>query len=226
MSLEPPEAHVLPPASGLLPAARNVLWRHAARARALVVLFPGMAYGADAPLLRFSRLAALEMGCDVLEVEYAFQAARAPYRAESEDSVVGEVCDTLGRASAAGYGRRMFVSKSLGTRLAPAVAKAAGLRVDDQVFLTPIPSSVPVIEGSGALVVTGSADPLLAPVWRARLAADAGLRLRIIDRADHALEVPGDVRASLAALHAVTLDVLGALEAFAGSADGGGRHRR
>jgi len=187
-------------------AARNVLWRHAPQAAVLVVLFPGMAYPIDAPLLRFARLSALAQGQDVLELEYAFQAVRAPLGEGAEEALVAEVREVVERARPATYRRLLFVSKSLGTRIAPAVAQAAGLRVD-HVLLTPVPSTIPTIEGSGAWVVAGDADPVLPRPWLDRLAQDGTLRLKVIRGGDHALEIPGDVARSLDALATTTTRV-------------------
>lgn len=56
----------------------------------LAVILPGIGYTADRPLLDYSKKLALELGYDVLQIEYGFQAARKILDRENEFKYVKE----------------------------------------------------------------------------------------------------------------------------------------
>ncbi len=165
-----------------------------------VILLPGAGYAVTAPLLWFAREAALAGGWNVLAVSDAFNNTDDPLRWVEE------------RAEAAirhvdGTSRPLLIAKSLTSLAAPLAA-----RLDlPAVWLTPLINAAGtsvsqlVLDGLAAasapcLLVGGTADP----TWDAVIARSVPVAevLEISD-ADHLLQIPGDVAASLAALHRV-----------------------
>jgi hypothetical protein len=188
--------------------------------RGLAVVFPGWRYTASMPLLARAAEVMLELGFDVLRVEYDYPARGATLEtAAGEQAVLAGVrgdAEAVMRAveSLGDYRALVLVGKSLGTH---ALAHLVSLGADAAlVWLTPplagLDASIAETQ-QRSLVVIGTADPhyddaLMAPL-RARH------RVLEIEDADHALEIAGD-EAKTSAAHATWL---GALRAFVTGAD-------
>ena len=81
------------------------------------------------------------------------------------------------------------------------------------IWLTPLFGAADVRElaaqsGLRSLIVAGDADPYHDADGFEHVARALGASTLIVERADHALEVPGDVGASIDALSALTAAVL------------------
>ena len=192
--------------------------------RGLAVVFPGWRYTASMPLLAGAAEVMLELGFDVLRVEYDYPARGATLETPAgEQAVMAAVrgdAEAVMRAveSLGDYRALVCVGKSLGTHaLAHLVSRAP---LEALVWLTP------PLAGLGAsiaetqqrsLVVIGTADPhcddaLMAPL-RAR---EVTHRVLELEGANHALEIPGD-EAKTSAVQATWLEALRAFVAGAGA---------
>src|SRR5690606_36517978 len=98
----------------------NLLWRHERRAEHLAVLFPGWSYTCQAPLLYYTRALLLELGADVLLVEYGYEALQGFRQLSSEEqdaAFFAEAGGALAAAADAGdYRQVTLVGKSIGTQ--------------------------------------------------------------------------------------------------------------
>ena len=170
-----------------------------------VVFFPGMGYGADRPLFYYARKQAQQTGSEVVCVDYpSFSpdpSVPAPLQAQA--ALPGCVNDALAQLAGRCLGRCVFVSKSLGTLVAGEVARRLALR-PVQIYLTPLPRTYDAyMRGRSCWAVYGDADPLMTPDCAARMEQDPAVRLTKIPGANHSLEVPGDIVASVDALRQV-----------------------
>lgn len=162
--------------------------------RNLAVLFPGIGYTMDRPLLHFSRRLAAGRGYEIKPIFYTgfpsnvrgdrgkmlrcYEIARA----QAEEALSG--------VDLAAYDDILFVSKSVGTAVAAALAaeSPAGDRIR-QILYTPLEDtfSVPIRD---AVVFTGGNDPwaggAASPI--PALCAQRGLPCHRIPGADHSLE--------------------------------------
>jgi len=107
-----------------------------------------------------------------------------------------------------------FIAKSLGTIVLAALPTGVPLPGDVRaVWLTPIfgreSVRVGAIEkGWRSLLVAGEADDLHEPEYHEEVANRLGAASVVLARADHLLEVPGDVTATLAGFRVLTQSVL------------------
>ncbi len=166
------------------------------------IVLPGAMYLPDAPLLWFSREAALEAGYNVLAVWDTFDRSGDPltWVEERLQAALDHVPDEA----------PMLIAKSL-TTMASQLAARRGLRA---VWITPLvaaehPAAEMVMAGlmaasAPSLLIGGGADSS----WDATVAGAVprGRVLEIAD-ADHVLQVPGDVGRSLDALRTVSVSV-------------------
>lgn len=174
-----------------------------------VLILPGRGYTADHPLLFEPTFLARDLGWRVHALEWSptgDDLDRAPQYVE-------EAADRL-LADAAEAPHTVVVGKSLGT-LGAGWANRHGF---PGVWLTPLFDELGphvdalTVDGPPALVVGGTADPM----WDATVAARTRARIVEIAGADHALRVPGDWRASVAALTTTLESIEGLLHRVAG----------
>ena len=92
------------------------------------------------------------------------------------------------------YDEVVFVSKSLGTAVAPWVEEALEIKAR-HILLTPIRETLPYIRNDKHIVAVaaGDADPALDAETLKAHCAQAGIRLLQFRGADHRMEVMGDV---------------------------------
>ena len=167
----------------------------------LAVLFPGIGYHCDKPLLYYSAKLARAAGYTVLPVAYS----GFPDKARGDGEKL-RACFDIARAQAGEIlaGVRwgdwrdiLFIGKSIGTVTASAYALDKGLRVRS-VLLTPLEETFSFLRGE-AVAFHGTADP-----WARTEAIAAACRTRRIplyltEGANHSLET-GDVARDLRTL--------------------------
>lgn len=192
-------------------ALHHPLLTHRPRSSALTVLFPGAYYSCDAPLLYFARKVSLQLGFDVLSLEYGYQAARVKYQKEDVPRLVADSLEAV-QSLVEGYEKIWFVSKSLGTHVAGEIAQLLGYDRVSHIFLTPIASAIPHMLASHGLAVIGTNDPLFEQEHIQQIAEQPALEIKLVDHANHFLEVE-DAESSLRILS----DVVGWCEKFMNS---------
>jgi len=181
-------------------------------------VLPGFGYSCDMPLLYFTVSHLLDVGTDVLQVDYAYD-RRPDYRPLAADErqlwLLADVTAAWRVALAQRrYRRFTLIGLSLGTRALPALlATEPRLRGARTIWFSPVWHEEAVgahlrRAAHPALVVIGTADPASdGALGAARRAAD-GCTVLVVPDADHGgLEIPGDVvrsvRAAERALRAV-----------------------
>lgn len=197
----------------------NSLLRQDGETDHLALLFPGIRYTVDMPLLHYSGRVLVGSGADVLRVEYAY-GWREDFAAASEDESGRWIAtDARGAAEATlaqrAYRRVTLVGKSIGTLAMGHLLALPALQQAVCVWLTPLLQ----YEGLRAqikrgkqrsLFVIGTADRGYDPVTLSEAVEATGGQSLVVEGADHSLELPGNIARSLDVLK----QVIQAVEAF------------
>jgi hypothetical protein len=188
----------------------------------LGLLFPGRAYNCSMPAMYYAATLLNDLRADVLHVEHDYLTNADLPELGSEEFAACLLADARGAWEAASarraYERVTLVGKSLGTWALALLANHVELpRRTEAVWLTPLLKHPPFVDlvtrwGGRSLFVVGTADPHYGDDEGSLDAVTAGTEATtlVVPDADHALEVPGDLSASLAAL----TDVMESVAAF------------
>lgn len=158
----------------------------------LVVIFPGIGYHHDKPLLYYSRQVAKKKGYEeILNLKYSYdggnirgnkekmeEAYRALYlkAAESLSDVVWEEFDDI-----------LFISKSVGTIIATSYAENHNLKNVKHVLYTPLEYTYQYKIDCGIAFI-GTSDPWSDVDEVIRLSEAKGVSMTVFDALNHSLE--------------------------------------
>ncbi len=167
----------------------------------IAVLFPGVGYTCDKPLLYYAAKLARALGYEVLPVPYGHFPKGVKGDAEKMrlvfDSAFSQAEALLADVDWNACGEVAFIGKSIGTAVAARYAREKGLRVKS-VLLTPLAETFACLDGD-AIAFHGTADPWADTAEITRLCAAHGVPLHLTPGANHSLET-GDIDADLDAL--------------------------
>lgn len=180
----------------------------------VALVFPGRRYGPEMPLLHYAAQALRQASAEVEVIRYPEFLVSADAPTEQQWGQAAELLRAAVAERVAGASRVTLLAKSLGTRVIATLAPERLPPDVDAVWLTPIFVDPATAEAASArswrsLYVHGSADPACDESVLRDIVATTGGRVVRIEGGDHALEVRGDVEASVAALGRVTSAVLG-----------------
>lgn len=174
----------------------------------LAVLFPGIGYTCDKPLLYYGGKLAAVSGCEVLQVPYGnFQPGIKGNAQKMEEAFYSALMQAEELLRETDFADReiIFLSKSIGTAVAAAYAKKHGLKVKSVSF-TPVEQTFLFAEGEG-IMFHGTADPWARDTEKIREGCGRiGQRLYLVEGANHSLET-GDVEKDIANLQKVMAQV-------------------
>jgi predicted alpha/beta-hydrolase family hydrolase len=187
------------------------------------IVFPGLGYTCEMPLLYYTTALLLNRGCDVLLVDYDYRGAdfRQMPAAAQVDRLVADTQPAFDAIrQLARYERISLIAKSLGTRALGRLvqtkhndsARAPDIRA---VWLTPLLRDERLqqqLRGCAlpSLTIIGTADPHYDESMLHELAAKPEHEIMTITGADHSLELDGDISGSIRALESI----LAALDEF------------
>lgn len=177
----------------------------------LAILLPGFGYTLDMPLFYYAQALLTEAGADLLRVEYAYNTVPGFGKLSPEEADRWLATDVRAAYQAAitqrHYRELILVGKSLGTMAMAHLLTGPERFAGDirAIWLTPAfrraglaglmaQSAVP------SLIILGDADPHYDPAALAALPATMQSGIVMIPGANHGLDRPGDVNASVAAL--------------------------
>lgn len=164
----------------------------------LAVIFPGIGYHTDKPLLYYAKKLARELGYEIIEVPYGnfpkdLKGAKEKLQ-EVFESALTQAEFMLQKVEFKCYDEILFISKSIGTAVAAAYAKKYGL-ITKNIFYTPIEITFPYIEQDG-IAFHGTDDDWVDTVIVESGCKEKSLPLFITEAADHSLET-GDILTDL-----------------------------
>jgi phosphoglycolate phosphatase len=164
--------------------------------RKLAVLFPGIGYHCDKPLLYYSAKVALAAGYRVRPVPYAGFPAKVRGDGDKLRACVeiawSQACEMLADVSWAAYDDILFVGKSIGTLVASRYACERRLAVKN-VLLTPLAETFQYVAGT-AIAFHGTADPWADTQAIVAACRERGVPLCLTEGANHSLETGDALR--------------------------------
>ena len=172
----------------------------------LAVIFPGIGYHTDKPLLYYSRMIARRAGYEIVEVPYK----NFPKRIRGDIEKMKKALETgldqaesmLGHIQFHEYDHIIFISKSIGTAIASAYAAGHGIRAD-HIWYTPLVETFQAMGGRQSqgriLAFHGSKDPWADTAALEELCSSAEIPLYLTEGGNHSLET-GDALVDLRTL--------------------------
>lgn len=178
---------------------------HDKKSEVLTVIFPGLAYFSDAPLMWYSILPAYEAGSDVLSLEYDFQSNRVEPGQDSFDATVSEIESSLdGFLNQHEYRELVFISKSIGTLFVSKLCTGKFKEVKNHIFQTPLRPTIDFMKNAqNILVIVGDSDPAFVKEDISKIEGEDQIQLFVLSGADHLLEIKGNYLASIEHLRKV-----------------------
>lgn len=202
---------------GELPLA-NRFYRQAVASDLLAVVFPGLRYNCDKPLLHYTTQALLARGADVLQVwaDYTRPEVQDLGQAEQTLRMVADAQAAIKAGRGQGpVSRLVLAGKSIGTLvIALLLSQENSPRSAATIWLTPL-LQIPFVTQSlldikaPAIVVGGTADATFDPEAVRQMESNPHIQLLQVEGGDHSLEVAGDPQRSIAALSRIVDCILG-----------------
>lgn len=181
----------------------------------LLYLLPGHAYSGDGPLLYYPAQALRESGWDTLAIAYSYQGRMADASAEVVAEALQESRQALAQAMAARpYPSLALLGKSLGSCLAAYLASdMPELAAAPAAYLTPLVGTpmfdAPFAATHGpAYLALGTADRYADLQALEALKTARPYQLTTIEGADHAMNIIGDLEASIRVMRRITFEVV------------------
>jgi hypothetical protein len=202
--------------SGL--SVRNSFLRQIDSSQKLTIIFPGLHYSCDKPLLYYAALAALQAGMDVLQVKTDYTTGEFQLAAREQRAawILTDAHAALqGGLQQGHYTTLLLIGKSIGT-----LAMAGLLKIETNsqlaaIWLTPLLNQPLLVDAAlsftgRSLYVGGTADDTFIPEVLSSIEQSTNSSVYKAPGANHSLEIPGDINQSLVIL----AEVVKALEGF------------
>lgn len=166
----------------------------------LVIMFPGVGYNMDFPLLYYASFLYEARGYEQIHMKYNSIFFEPELTREEKSSRVRDyVWEQVKDIDFDSYDEVVFLSKSFGTAEAGYLAEKLGI-TPVQIYLTPVPRALPYIKEADVVVI-GTADEVY-PECKA-YCDEHGIKPLYIEGANHSLEVKGKPFESLEILRNV-----------------------
>lgn len=170
------------------------------KVKKLIIMFPGVGYNMDCPLLYYASFLYEAKGYEQIHMKYNSIFFEPELTREEKTLKVREyVWEKVKNIDFSAYGEVVFLSKSVGTIEAGFLAERLGIDIT-QIYLTPVPDALPYIKETDT-VVMGTADEVY-PECKA-YCNEHRIRPMYIEGANHSLEVEGNPFESLEILRDV-----------------------
>lgn len=156
----------------------------------LAVLFPGVGYHVDKPLLYYAKDIAAWLGYEIAEVTYGVLPTgikgSAEKMQEAFERSLKNALESLKSVEWGNYEEILFISKSIGTAVAAEAANRLGIRTRN-VYYTPVAETFrfPLQEG---IAFHGTADSWVGTQVLCDACAKHGIPLLVTEGANHSME--------------------------------------
>jgi dienelactone hydrolase len=193
----------------------NRFFQQKNRTTTLGVLFPGLQYTNDMPLLFYTGKVLRMHGADVLQVntDYTVPEFQALTPAERAQRLFTDAQAALqaGRVQRE-YTRLVLAGKSIGTLVLAQLISSGQYSTALTIWLTPLLRQPQLVTAasqlkSPALFLAGTGDSTFDARVLEEIRAETGAEAIIIPSANHSLEIEADLPGSLAALQEVILGI-------------------
>jgi len=160
----------------------------------IAVIFPGIGYHTDKPLLYYSKKAAAVSGYEILNVTYSGLPQVKMNERESMNAAFekayAQASEQLGSVDLSAYEEVLFIEKSLGTLVGFRYCKDNGMRNVKHICFTPVPDTFKFIEGGSGVIFHGLNDPWCqsSTVCEEYKKINNDYRLITFENANHSLE--------------------------------------
>lgn len=156
----------------------------------LAVVFPGIGYHGDKPLLYYSKKIAAGYGFEVIEVPYGNFPKDVKGSAEKMEQAFKIALEQSGEilkdVAFEQYDRLLFLSKSIGTAVAAAFGEGRGLR-SANIYYTPVEASLRIMSQPG-IVFHGTSDSWAETEPLLRMCREKNYEVHLIENGNHSLE--------------------------------------
>ena len=172
----------------------------------IAVIFPGIGYNADKPLLYHAGKLAASFGYEVIRISYPACDVNLKTADSSQiGAFVGDCLETVQRSldtvSLKEADGILFISKSIGTAIAAAYATTLDLHID-HIYFTPLEETFKYAAPESGIAFNGDSDPWADHNVIRRLCGEKRIPLTTFEGANHSLET-GDVLADIETLGTV-----------------------
>jgi len=157
----------------------------------LAIVFPGIGYHCDKPLLYYGRKVADECGYDkIITLNYTYDGG--DIRGDKEKmmacfkALYSQAVDSLNGIDFTEYEEVLFISKSVGTIISSAYACKYGIKCK-QILYTPLEVTFEYNQGA-SIAFIGDADPWSDVDRVIRLAGERGVPVSMYKGVNHSLE--------------------------------------
>lgn len=182
----------------------------------LAVIFPGIGYHTDKPLLYYAKKLAKEYGFEVVDVAYGpfgNDIKGSPEKMkEAFLSAMAQTETCLQDVDFSKYDDLLFISKSVGTAVSSAFAQKHQL-LTYNVYYTPVAASFDFM-GNEGIVFTGTNDPWVETDIVKQGCEAHGLPLYITEDGNHSLET-GDALSDVSNLSVIMVRTKNYIEGIA-----------
>ncbi|MFL0251304.1 alpha/beta hydrolase [Clostridium neuense] len=167
------------------------------KAKSLAVIFPGLKYGHDKPLLHYARKAAQESEKDVLCLNYEKKLDWDDIGKPIIDTVADECLNILKEVMKKEYKSVYFLSKSIGTEVAGNVAGKFNYSNTKFLYLTPTQSAVKYICKSKCFAIAGTNDNIFKNEYIEKIKKSGNVKLMLVEGGNHSLELSNNLIGSI-----------------------------
>jgi len=193
----------------------NRLFKQAGQADTLAVIFPGLNYSADMPLLFYPAELLRQRGADVLQLHTDYTVVEYQ-TAPLHERLLWLLTDAGAAIQAAQtqsqYKHLLLIGKSIGTLVLAQLVTAGFASEAITIWLTPLlhqPFLVASAERcqSPALFIAGTHDSTYDAEALEKIQQAPGAKTLVIEGANHSLQIPHDVFASLRVMERVLQEI-------------------
>lgn len=161
--------------------------------KGIAVLFPGIGYTNDRPLLYYSKKIVKEIGFDCVEINYSISEKIMEIKNNTDkmkecfQSAMQQTERKLSDINFQDYERVVFIAKSIGTVIAACYDSSNKIDAEN-VILTPLPQTFDYLKNNSGIIFHGSTDPWCETNIVEKASDDLDIKLFKIENANHSLE--------------------------------------
>lgn len=180
---------------------KQEVYRNQNSTQKLMVLFPGMGYTCDKPLLHYAKAYGFLYGYDILCINYGKMTFDKSKVLSSIAPAYEIAKEALNMINITNYEKIIFISKSLGTVVAGQLSKEYAMDIQN-IFLTPLKETIPYMENNEDVTISGDHDPMLSSD-DLQLIQEQPITSFVFPNANHSLEMEKNPVQSIDYLHQV-----------------------